>query len=409
MVWYRWALLGYVLFFITGFYLVDFSSSRHSALIRFGLLVVLLTLSVEWLRAWLLNRNKQWLQSVRLAFDRPALMLGSSLFALCGYFLIQSAVFGDWDATRRILLIGLFVFALAFALSASSFQLPPLVYGVALLGLVFVLFYGYAFILAGHDWLAHPYRIAGSGQAWYASYGNTIISALFWVFLWLAMVWVYASSNSRLLQVLFYLASCVMLFAIYHTAARTAWLAVAVGLGVLFAGAAAHERRRLLWLLVPSVVGGFLYLLLQSTAVIRAGLTYRDVVWLGHLERLESRWDWLFGYGLNGPVGQVVLPNKQIAIHPHSIYVETLYLGGVFGLVLLLLLLGSAMYCLFNRKVQLAGKNFLGAVLVGGAVAMVFDFSNAYGAPSLIWLWLWLPLALLLAAALRSKSGNELV
>lgn len=407
LVWYRWALLGYVLFVVSGFYLIEFSSRRHSSLIRFGILIMLFIVIVEWLRARLVSSGEAKPRLDR-KINRPFLLLGSSLFVLCGYFMLQSLILSDWDAARRILLIALFVFVLAYSLSASNFQLWPLASGIALLGLLFVPFYVYAFMQAGHDWLANPFRIASSGQAWYASYDNTIIAALFWAFLWLGMVWTYAISSSRLLKALLYLASGVILFAIYHTGARTAWLAVAVGLCVLFVCAAAHERRQLLWVLIPGLLAGILYPLLQLKIVVRDGLTYRDVVWLGHLQRLDGLKEWLFGLGLSAPVGQVLLPNKQTAIHPHSIYVETLYLGGLVGLILLLAVLASAMYCLFSERVQLAGKGFPGALLMGGAVAMFFDFSNAYGAPSLIWLWLWLPLALLLAAALHSGSQTGL-
>ena len=136
------------------------------------------------------------------------------------------------------------------------------------------------------------------------------------------------------------------------------------------------ERRKLLFIFLPVFLSFVGYLFIEPEAVVRKGLTYRDVIWLEHFKDINGVWEWLFGKGLLAPTNFVVLPGGKLAPHTHSIYVEVLYKGGLIGFVLLLFFIVSVLYCLVSMSKKRKELSFAGAVLVGLFVSMVFDFHS---------------------------------
>lgn len=404
--YYRLALCFYLLVFVTGFYLTELPSSRHSALIRGGGLLILATLLVETVlaRGFLVQWSKAGINQQLIKANRPADWLAVSLLIFGAYFGLQSMVHGDWESFRRIVTLSLFVFVVVVSAWKLDFDIRWFAYGLVVLGGCLALAQGTGMMSTELTVLGGPLRKANSGLDGFASYENTIVAALFWSYLLLALVWEYKLGKNKILMVGWFLASCIVLLAIYHTAARTAWVASLTGLSAMFLLSSRQERQRLLRLFVPVLLMFFTYTLWDPDAVFRGGLTYRDYIWAQHLANMQGGNEWLFGKGLAALVSFVKLPNGQLAIHPHSIYVETLYAGGLIGLLLLVLVLGTALWCLLQRQMDFPGKSLLGAMLAGGCLGMVFDFNGLLDTPNLVWLWLWLPLGLLLAGMRRAAQ-----
>ncbi len=403
---YRYAFFIYLLTFVGGFYFTLLPSSRHSALIRGGLLIILLIFCAEYITqrrlgvAYLTGKMSVWHENIAL----PGKLLFASLTSLFVYFIVQSALYEDFDSVRRVAVVWFFLIFVAFSMLNLRFDIRWLIYPVAVLGVFFSFVYGLRFFSKENMVFANPLRDATSGLSWFGSYENTIIAALFWSVLLLALAWAYAESKARLILLLYYVASCVALLAIYHTAARTAWVASMCGICGLFVFSNYHKKRKLLYFVIPAILIATAYMFFQPEAILRQGLTYRDNIWIEHLTRLEGYGDWVFGKGLGALEAFVKLPGGSLAIHSHSIYVETLYAGGLTAVTLLLIVLGLTAYCLFDKEIKFRGKGFVGALLAGGSLAMIFDFNGLFGTPNLVWLWLWLPMAVLLAGALGAYA-----
>lgn len=400
--YYRLALCFYLLMFVAGFYMIELPSSRHSALIRGGELLILATLLVEIVlaRGFLVKWSKTGINQQLIKVDRLVNWLAVSLLIFGAYFGLQSMVYGDWESFRRIVTLSLFVFVVVVSAWKLGFDIRWFAYGLVALGGCQALVLGAGLMSTDLTLLGGPLRKANSGLDGLASYENTIVAALFWSYLLLALIWGYKVSSNRVLIVVCFLASYIVLLAIYHTAARTAWITSLAGLSAMLVLSGRQEKQKMLALFVPVLLISMAYTLWNPEAVLRGGLTYRDYIWAQHLANMQGGNEWLFGKGLAALVGFVKLPNGQLAIHPHSIYVETLYVGGLVGLLLFVLVLGAALRCLLRRQTDFPGKSLLGAMLVGGCLGMIFDFNGLFDTPNLVWLWLWLPLGLLLAGML---------
>lgn len=404
--YYHHVLLAYLLVFVAGFYFTSLPSSRHSAFVRGGLLLIMLVSAIEFLVHWRRNANEvfrdlgAWIRCTA----RPAKFLGAGLAVLLFYYMLQSCFYGDWSSARRVFTVGMFLLCVAMAVLKLDFRVGSILYPVAMLGMFFALSYGISiFDRQIHD-VGGPFRDATSGLSWFASYTNTIVAGLFWSPLALALIWAYAQSRKKVPRLLYFVSGCVVLFAIYHTAARTAWIATMLGVASLFYYMDRKARTSLLFLIIPSTLVIIPYTLLYPEAIVRKGLTYRDHIWVEHVARLESWKDWVFGKGMGAIEPFVKLPGGSLAIHPHSIYIETLYTGGLVAVFLLFFVLITALYCLLDRKLCFKGKEFVGPLLVGAIVAMAVDFNDLFGTPNLVWLWFWFPMAVLLAGTLKPKA-----
>lgn len=403
---YQYILLLYLLVFVAGFYFSGLPSSRHSAFIRGGLLLILIVAAVEGLLCWRQDAEAlaRELRTSLRCIPGSGKLLAGGLAALFGYYMLQSGFYGDWDSVRRVLAVAVFLLCVAFAVLWLDFDARRLVYLVSILGVLFALCYDVNTFDSRSQIFTSPFRDATSGIEWFASYKNTIIAGLYWSLLALALIWAYTKSRQCGLRLLYLISGCVVLFAVYHTAARTAWVATMFGVASLFLYMDREARLRLLLLIVPSALSATLYSLLRPEAIMRKGLTYRDDIWVEHIRRLESKWDWVFGKGIATLEPFFKLPSGKLAIHPHSIYIESLYTGGLVALALLFFVLVMVLYCLLDRSVDFKGKDFVGPVMIGAIVAMTVDFSDLFGTPNLVWLWFWFPLAVLLAGAIKPKA-----
>jgi O-antigen ligase len=143
-----------------------------------------------------------------------------------------------------------------------------------------------------------------------------------------------------------------LLFALYLTGSRSAWLAVALTLVVM----AIAARRWLVLAGAASIMAAALYVYVSNPVVrftvdaalrLEGGLTHRPILW----DAADRAWShaWLIGYGLEAggeqmeaearyptPVHRHLAAEIVQAGSPHNFYREMLLETGVVGLVLLL-------------------------------------------------------------------------
>ena len=187
---------------------------------------------------------------------------------------------------------------------------------------------------------------------------------------------------------------------------RGAWLAL-IGSVALLVGL---RHRVGLWILVGAPLLGYLLLVATGTmplgtlAIQPGGDSYRLAIWyqsLGHW--LEAPW---LGHGLGAEFAYdlVLPPAHPVVNHPHNAYLGTALHGGLVALVLLLVLLGGALYRNWR-----AGDDGGLATLVLGALFMVTDGSRLIDNPQPFWVYFWLPLALATATELRERAVTPAV
>ncbi len=128
--------------------------------------------------------------------------------------------------------------------------------------------------------------------------------------------------------------------------------------------------------------------------------SYRMEIW-GKVMALFMDAPW-FGHGLNTEA-QTVMSNGLFMEHPHSVYLATAYQGGIIGLLLLSVLLGTALRQGFggggkNRNVALA------CMLLVGSLCMVTDGHTLINHPKPFWFFFWFPIALIAESELPSNQ-----
>ena len=100
-----------------------------------------------------------------------------------------------------------------------------------------------------------------------------------------------------------------------------------------------------------------------------------------------------FGHGINADT-RLVMPNGFVFIHPHSVYMGTLFYGGIVGLLLLLATLLSAIWQSFGPSTQ--KRNLvLASMILYGALTIVSNGNMLIHHPKPFWLFLWFPLSLI--------------
>jgi len=137
----------------------------------------------------------------------------------------------------------------------------------------------------------------------------------------------------------------------------------------------------------------------------KQGLLFRIEMWKQLLVQIE-RAPW-FGHGINADI-RLVMPNGFIFVHPHSVYMGTLFYGGIVGLLILLATLLSALWQGFSPLRQ--GRNLaLASMILYGALAIISNGNMLIHRPKPFWLFLWFPVALVASTELSDDLSHEQV
>lgn len=194
--------------------------------------------------------------------------------------------------------------------------------------------------------------------------------------------------------------------AVALTGARTGWLALAVGLGVL---AMAHWRPprfwslAALWLVALAVVLSVLVWHEGARAwLLPRGTSFRLLIWEQVLVQQVANAPW-FGSGL-------LSDNNLVAdlafLHPHSFYISILQQAGAVGLALFVALIGVTALTL-ARRLDNPNARLALALLAAGAVVAVFDGHQLIHKVGVVWWLFWLPVAAAVGLTGRATAARR--
>jgi O-antigen ligase len=175
---------------------------------------------------------------------------------------------------------------------------------------------------------------------------------------------------------------------------------------LLHKGGKDNHRNRLLVLLLlifaASVASFIYYPEFFKSFFLRE--SYRLETWGKILARVTDAP--FFGHGLNADTAdtRTVMSDGFVMLHPHSVYLATLYYGGIVGLFVLVALISLAIW----QGVTRVGKPqsfLLTCMVMFGALCMVTDGKTLIQHPKPFWIFFWFPIALVAASEL---PGNLL-
>ncbi|MFO8084065.1 MAG: O-antigen ligase family protein [Desulfobacterales bacterium] len=158
----------------------------------------------------------------------------------------------------------------------------------------------------------------------------------------------------------------------------------------------------LLFLLAATIVTFTIFPEFFRYFFIERGLSYRLEIWKNFWEVIKM--EPIFGHGLNADT-TTIMTDGMTFLHPHSVYVATLYYGGIIGLAIQLILIGYAVFKslgLKNRPEQF----FISCSLFFGAFCIVTDGNILIQHPKPFWIFFWFPVALSGAYELIGKKLN---
>lgn len=333
----------------------------------------------------------QWSKVFRQLKDNPLFHL-LTIYVL---YMVMSSLWSEafeWPAFGRVawyaVLVLSFFFATALVVRACprdfNIMLRALVGLAALTGLVSV-FVWYAKHPFPQSRLEPISRMDHSILAGCA-YGFFAVLALH-----------FAQSGGQWLQKTgYWVLAFVLCGTVLLTQSRTPLVAVAAAYLVV----AGRSGRRVIAVIVLLAVAVFLLEPLLWHRLLR-GLSYRPGIWLETLKQTADHL--LFGAGyLSDTAVQV---GERSFVHAHNAYLATLRDGGLLGLVLLLAVLGTAVFqgLRLDRR---SGCHFYIALLVYGMLCAVPDLDRLLSRPREFWLFFWLPVALVMVASGPGVSGG---
>ena len=256
----------------------------------------------------------------------------------------------------------------------------------------------------------HPFphrRLSGFGQL-----DNPIMASSVYGTVFIACIYLFEQQHTTKMNLL-----CVgMIGAVFLYMVLTQSRGPLLAWGVTMLGWTVSERlvykrnkcncRNKLWivLLLAFSTGAILFVcypkffksrLLRTT-------THRLDVWTQGLVQANNAP--CFGHGLNADTRIVLAKYGKARQHHHSVYLETLFYGGIVGLLLLIGLVGSGIQQALTRPRE-PEKFFLTCMLVFGALCMATDGKTLIGHPKPVWFFFWFPIALVAASEV---SGNPL-
>ncbi len=254
----------------------------------------------------------------------------------------------------------------------------------------------------------HPFprRIYGFGQL-----HNPIMASSVYGIAFIACIYLFQQQHTMKTKLL-YLGMLSVLFSYMMLAqSRGPLLALAVtifGWPILESfsrkeGDHSHRNNFFLLLLIIFAAIAVLFILYPDffKSCLFRGTAYRREIWG---QGLLQAWDApYFGHGLNADT-RLILSNGEEMVHHHSVYMTTLFCGGIVGLLLLIVLTGSAIRQGLTQTGELQ-KFLLTCMLLFGALCMITDGHTLIRHPKPVWLFFWFPIALVAASEL---PGNPL-
>ena len=329
-------------------------------------------------------------------------------FLYFGYLFVLGFAYEDWKSIRRVFYILLMTFFVFSYVKDLHLKIDSLISYIPVLASMIGMAYIYTYYEFNGFYISYKASAISATQfEFLQDYGNPIIAGLHLAFLVPFCLWSYFNSKNNFASFFYYASVFLILFAVFLTFARTAWLASIIAIIVFVVFATLDKKlNKLILLLLPFIVAVVFYLSNFIGYDLERGVTHRDIIWGEFISSVSGLQQWLFGKGLNQAIDFVKLPGGSVAIHPHSIYVETFYLSGLVGLFLMCSLLFLSIYNLFRNMNDKQSVLWI-AVLLSLAFSMAFDFYNLVDSPNIMWLWFWFPVSVSLASYNRVEINKS--
>jgi O-antigen ligase len=217
-----------------------------------------------------------------------------------------------------------------------------------------------------------------------------------------------AACRERVLGLLLAVMAIILLVAIGLTGTRSVWIGLFVAICALLYIAPTSARRRVITIatfagvcMLLSIAG---YIYGYADAITSRALSFRPEIWTATIGEWLSG-NWLLGAGMQATIDLRIPPNEFA--HPHSLYLSTLYYGGLIGLALLILLIGKLLWVLVRVADPILRVQTL-PLLLFGLTTLLFDGNRLIEKVDFLWLCFWLPIALTLHAEAKYTSTQAI-
>ena len=213
-----------------------------------------------------------------------------------------------------------------------------------------------------------------------------------------------AISKERGLRIIVGLVFVALLLAILLTGTRGAWIGLFAAMVCVLFLREWNSRKQLAFSLsilcaAPVVLVAGLAYFDFADAILARSFSFRPEIWTATLGEWREA-GLLFGAGIHSVIDLRIPPNNFH--HPHSIYLSTLYYGGILGLFLFVALILKVLTVLVRSSATNEAKYAL-PLLVFGLVTLTFDGDKIIEKVNFLWLCFWLPIALGLVAQRQSS------
>ncbi|HIG14540.1 MAG TPA: O-antigen ligase domain-containing protein [Gammaproteobacteria bacterium] len=324
------------------------------------------------------------------------------LIALTALFLVYMAFSVAWSTSDERVMESLaeallvFTFCLSIPISVARFHwfLNTLVVLVILAAIVNC---GYSiylhFALPDYQPLLEP-RLYSLGRL-----SNPVVGSLSYGFATVLAAYMILTEERRIAKAACAVAALLFLWAIVLTGSRGVYLALASGVSVgVFLRYPGNLKIQMLGVVFTlAVLALTAYLFLGSELLFKRALSFRPEIWTEFISRTIAGNIWI-GVGM-ATDSTFQLPELLIK-HPHSVFVATLYYGGVLGLLTYLAMILKSISSLHQNKES--SLRLLSAMLLAfGLAATALDGDEIVTKVNYLWLLIWIPIGIAMA---RSPS-----
>lgn len=261
-------------------------------------------------------------------------------------------------------------------------------------------------ILQGHNIFLSGNRLYSLGYGEYADFQNPIIAALYYGFFGIYGFCQLLTKRYSLTTTLLF-GACILglsLF-VYCTFSRGVWL----GYGIALCTTAILHRsaRSKKWLIATAVLGVALSIWLLPILIDQQvrGLSLRDLIWEGWLERMKQFW--LTGAGA-GRRFDICLAGDQCFSQAHNLFLQFFYEYGVVGLLLMLAMLVVVFRQSMDRRVWNMPLGSIGLpLLLFSITTALFDYHTVLNRPGVYWMIFWLPIGVIVSTQLLMDAQDK--
>lgn len=349
------------------------------------------------------------LASIYLHWDQLA-KVKTSISFLAGLFfiLLISVQFGSGEVATTALYFGycllILTFVLGYLIAAEKVSWFTTLFMLTIVGSTVV-----SCAISIYFYFALDYQPLVENRLYaLGRLNNPVISAISYGSVFCLCLAYISTSKETALRLLTCIVALIILYAIGLTESRGTWLGISAAAVSIFLLREWHSKYQMV--IASTVVFGLLLIsvtLLLATGysdvLMRRSMSFRPEIWS---ESISLWWNGrtILGAGMHTVAHLEIGPNTFH--HPHSIYVSTLYHGGVAGLAAFLLLI-IRMFWIARFQADKEIRSYAFPLFVFGLTTLLFDGNKLIEKVDFIWLCLWLPIALMLVAETRFRQPTR--